>query len=100
MQGLVAVVGGTIAAGGHLTKAGTRAAVNVSPEPFTNWALSLAGDVFVLGLGTLALAYPVAALAVTLVCVACIVLLLRWLVGWVRRAATPPAQDAVRGSGA
>ncbi len=93
VQGLVAVVGGTIAAGGHLTKAGTRAAVNVSPEPFTNWALSLAGDVFVLGLGTLALAYPVAALVVTLVCVACIVLLLRWLVGWVRRAAAPPASD-------
>ena len=97
MQGLVAVVGGTIAAGGHLTKAGTRAAVNVSPEPFTNWALSLAGDVFVLGLGTLALAYPVAALVVTLVCVACIVLLLRWLVGWVRRAAAPPVADAGRG---
>ncbi len=93
VQGLVAVVGGTIAAGGHLTKAGTRAAVNVSPEPFTNWALSLAGDAFVLGLGTLALAYPVAALVVTLVCVACIVLLLRWLVGWVRRAAAPPASD-------
>jgi len=100
MQGLVAVLGGTIAAGGHLTKAGTRAAVNVSPEPFTNWALSLAGDVFVLGLGTLALAYPVAALVVTLVCVTCIVLLMRWLVGWVRRAAAPPAPDVVRGSGA
>ena len=96
VQGLVAVVGGTIAAGGHLTKAGTRAAVNVSPEPFTNWALSLAGDVFVLGLGTLALAYPVAALVVTLVCVACIVLLLRWLIGWVRRAAAPPASERPR----
>lgn len=93
VQGLVAVVGGTVAAGGHLTKAGTRAAVNVSPEPFTNWALSLAGDVFVLGLGTLALAYPMAALVVTLGCVACIVLLLRWLVGWVRRAAAPPAPE-------
>lgn len=98
MQGLVAVLGGTLAAGGHLTKAGTRAAVNVSPEPLTNWALSLAGDVFVLGLGTLALLYPVAALVVTLVCVACIVLLLRWLVGWVRRAATPDAPDVVRGA--
>jgi len=97
MQGLVAVLGGTVAAGGHLTKAGTRAAVNVSPEPFTNWALSLAGDVFVLGLGTLALAYPVMALVVTLVCVTCIVLLLRWLVGWVRRAATPPVADTGRG---
>ena len=96
VQGIVAVVGGTIAAGGHLTKAGTRAAVNVSPEPFTNWGLSLAGDVFVLGLGGLALAYPVAALVVTLVCVACIVILLRWLIGWVRRAAAPPAPEKPR----
>ena len=98
-QGLVALLGGTIAAGGHLTKAGTRAAVNISPEPFTNWALSLAGDVFVFGLGALALAYPVAALVVTLVCVVCIVLLMRWLIGWVRRAAAPPASDGVHGAG-
>ncbi len=89
MMGLVAVVGGTIAAGGHVTKAGTRAAVNLSPEPFTNWGLSLAGDVFVLGLGALAMAYPVAALVVTLVCLIAIVWLLRWLVGWIRRAASP-----------
>lgn len=90
VQALVAVTGGTIAAGGHLTKAGTRAAVNVSPEPFTNWALSLAGDVFVLGLAALALSYPLLALAVTLTCLVAIVLLLRWLIGWVRRAAAPP----------
>ena len=51
----IALVGGTLAAGGHFTKAGTRAAVNVSPEPFTNWGLSLAEDVFVIGLGVLAL---------------------------------------------
>ena len=52
------IAGGTLAAGGHLTKAGTRAAVNVSPEPFSNWAFSLAEDVFVIGLGLLALNYP------------------------------------------
>lgn len=88
LQGLVAVLGGTVAAGGHLTKAGTRAAVNVSPEPFTNWALSVAGDVFVLGLGALALKYPVAALIVTLTCLVAIALLFRWLIGWIRRAVT------------
>lgn len=98
MQALVAVMGGTIAAGGHLTKAGTRAAVNVSPEPFTNWALSLAGDAFVLGLGTLALTYPLLALAVTAVCLVAIVLLLRWLIGWVRRAATPPVEPIAAAS--
>lgn len=86
LQGLVAVVGGAVAAGGHLTKAGTRAAVNVSPEPFTNWGLSLAGDLFVFALGSLALTYPVAALAVTVTCLVVIVLILRWLIGWIRRA--------------
>ena len=55
LQGIAALAGGTLAAGGHLTKAGTRAAANMSPEPFTNWALSLAEDVFVVGLGALAL---------------------------------------------
>ncbi len=90
LQGLTAVVGGTLAAGSHFTKAGTRAAVNLSPEPFTNWSLSLAGDAFVIGLGMLALTYPVAALAVTAVCVVTIILLARWLVGWIRRAANSP----------
>ncbi len=89
LQGLTAVVGGTLAAGGHFTKAGTRAAVNLSPEPFTNWGLSLAGDAFVIGLGMLALTYPLAALAVTVVCAVTIVLLARWLVGWIRHAASP-----------
>lgn len=97
LQGIAALAGGTLAAGGHLTKAGTRAAANVSPEPFTNWALSLAEDVFVVGLGALALAYPVAALAVTTVAVVVIVLLLRWLIGWIRRAAAPP--DAAASTG-
>jgi Domain of unknown function (DUF4126) len=94
LQGLVAVVGGTLAAGGHLTKAGTRAAVNVSPEPFTNWGLSLAGDAFVIGLGVLALQYPVLALGVTIACAVAIVVLLRWLIGWVRRAAAPAPNPA------
>ncbi len=97
LQGIAALAGGTLAAGGHLTKAGTRAAANMSPEPFTNWALSLAEDVFVVGLGALALAYPVAALAVTTVAVVVIVLLLRWLIGWIRRAAAPP--DAAASTG-
>lgn len=94
MQVLVGLIGGTIATGGHLTKAGTRAAANVSPEPFTNWGLSLAGDAFVIGLGVLALKYPLIALGVTLVALVVIVLLLRWLIGWVRRAAAPPTADA------
>jgi len=64
MKGLIALLGGTVAAGSHATKSGTRAVANTSPEPFTNWILSLAEDVFVLGLSYLALAHPVAALVV------------------------------------
>ncbi len=64
IQGLVALLGGMVAAGGHVTKAGGRAMANVSPEPFSNWILSFLEDVFVVGLGFLALSYPVAALVV------------------------------------
>ena len=69
MQGLMALLGGALATGTHLTKAGTRAAANTSPEPFSNWALSLAEDVFVVGLSALALTYPVAAAIVVVICV-------------------------------
>jgi len=42
------LLGGTLAAGAHATKAGTRAAINLSPEPFTNWTASLAEDALVI----------------------------------------------------
>ena len=64
VEGLVALLGGTVAAGSHLTKTSTRAVANTSPEPVSNWALSFGEDVFVVGLGYLALAHPIAALAV------------------------------------
>jgi hypothetical protein len=41
------ILGGTMAATAHITKAGARLAANVSPEPFTNWGLSIAEDVAV-----------------------------------------------------
>jgi hypothetical protein len=41
---VAALLGGTLAATAHAAKASTRAAVNASPEPFSNIALSLAGD--------------------------------------------------------
>ena len=42
-----AILGGAIASGAHLTKAGGRALINASPEPFSNWAASAAEDVLV-----------------------------------------------------
>ena len=63
-EALAALLGGVVAAGSHLSKTSTRAAVNASPEPFSNWLLSFGEDVFVVGLGYLALAHPIAALVV------------------------------------
>src|SRR5690349_13095556 len=59
-----AILGGTLAAGSHFTKAGTRALINTSPEPFSNWAASLGEDVAVGGLLWLAIVHPLAAAAV------------------------------------
>jgi hypothetical protein len=39
-----ALLGGTLAATSHVAKATTRAAVNTSPEPFSNIGMSLLGD--------------------------------------------------------
>ena len=63
-EALAALVGGMVATGTHLTKTSSRAAANASPEPFSNWLLSLGEDLFVVGLGYLALKYPIAALVV------------------------------------
>jgi len=53
-----ALVGGSLAAGTHATKAGSRALINTSPEPFSNWAASLSEDALaVAGIWT-ALHYP------------------------------------------
>ena len=91
LEALVALLGGTIAAGSHLTKASTRVAANASPEPFSNWFLSLIEDLFVVGLGFVALKYPVAALVITVLIVVTIAMMIRWIVGklrgWRRRAA-------------
>jgi hypothetical protein len=64
---LVGLLGGTLAAGTHFTKSGTRAVANTSPEPFSNWILSLTEDAFVIGLGVVALKYPLVAAGVVIV---------------------------------
>ncbi len=43
-----AILGGSMAAGAHVTKAGTRVLINTSPEPFTNWFASVTEDVMVI----------------------------------------------------
>jgi hypothetical protein len=70
-----AILGGTLAAGSHFAKAGSRALINTSPEPFSNWGASLTEDVAVGGLLWLAIAHPLAAALV----VALLILLAIWL---------------------
>jgi len=71
-----AILGGGLAAGSHLAKAGGRAAINTSPEPFSNWTASFAEDFAVGVLLWLAFAHPLAALVV----VALLLALAAWLV--------------------
>jgi hypothetical protein len=77
-----AILGGTLAAGSHFTKAGARIVINTSPEPISNWAASFGEDLLVGTLVYLALAYPLAALAV----IALLVMLSIWLLPRLARA--------------
>ena len=53
-----AILGGTVAAGSHATKAGSRVMINTSPEPFTNWFASLGEDIAVIAGVWAALTHP------------------------------------------
>jgi hypothetical protein len=68
------ILGGGLSAVTHATKAGTRVLVNTSPEPFSNWAVSIGEDIAVIaGLWT-ALNHPV----LFLIGLAVFILLLVW----------------------
>ena len=56
------LLGGTLAAGAHFTKAGGRAVINLSPEPVSNWLASLSEDVLSLGALWAAVKFPLLAL--------------------------------------
>ena len=90
--------GGALAAGAgvaltsHLLKTGSRALLNTSPEPVSNWTASAAEDVVVVGALGLVWAYPWAALAIVLGIGAVVALALWWV--WrrlFRRAPRPVA---------
>lgn len=80
-QALVLLMGGGAAFMTHAAKAATRLAVNASPEPFSNIAVSTGEDVATAGLLALALAYPVTAAVIALVLLA----LMIWLLFVLRR---------------
>jgi len=95
VKALVALLGGAVAASSHLTKTSTRAAANTSPEPFSNWILSLGEDVFAVGLGYTALTHPVAALVIAVIVLALIavfaVVIVRTVRRWFHRRRPSPA---------
>lgn len=68
-QTAMAIMGGTLAAGTHFTKAGTRAMINTSPEPFSNAAASFSEDIVVLAGLWLMFAHPWLMLALLLLLV-------------------------------
>ncbi len=86
---IAALLGGTLAATSHIAKATTRAAVNTSPEPFSNLAMSLLGDGLVPAALWLSWVHPFAFLAMLAVAVVAmlvaIALLWRFLRGLGRR---------------
>ena len=74
------LLGGTLAAGTHVAKTGTRALINTSPEPFSNIAASCAEDVSVLGGLALAISHPITFLCLLALFVALLIWLLPKLV--------------------
>lgn len=71
-----AILGGTLAAGTHLAKAGSRALINTSPEPFTNVSASLSEDALVLGGMFTAFHYPLVFLVLLVLFIALVLWLL------------------------
>ncbi|MFH8578146.1 DUF4126 domain-containing protein [Streptomyces zaomyceticus] len=78
-------VGGSTALLSHFVKAGTRMAVNTSPEPFSNVALSLAEDLGVAAIVTFAIFHPVAAASIAAVLLALGLAILVFLAQRIRR---------------
>jgi uncharacterized membrane protein len=94
LTGVIALLGGTVAASSHATKAGTRVAANTSPEPFSNWLLSLVEDAFVIGLSFITLKYPLIALAVSVVVMVLLLMVARSIWKWLTKREAEPLPTA------
>ena len=84
-QVIAALAGGGIALTSHTAKASTRAAANVSPEPFSNWFLSVAEDILSVSVVWLATSYPVIAITVVLLLIAAAIYMIYKLSRFARR---------------
>jgi hypothetical protein len=84
-QMVAALAGGSVALTSHTAKASTRAAANVSPEPFSNWVLSFTEDVIALFLVWISASHPLVALAIVFLFLALAVAIIVKLSHLVRR---------------
>lgn len=78
-------IGGSTALASHTVKAGTRMAINTSPEPFSNFAMSTAEDLGVAGILTFAMFHPEAAAIIAGVLLLAGLLALFFLISRIRR---------------
>lgn len=103
------ILGGTLSAGAHFTKAGSRVLINTSPEPFSNWTASICEDLLVIaGLWT-ALNHPILFIVLLVVFIALVIWLAPKLwrgvkkvcakIGSWFRGKSPNNQPAARASG-
>ena len=81
-----ALLAGGVALTSHGTKASARAAANTSPEPFSNWALSLGEDALAVWLTWLATVHPTATIVVVVILMAFAAFVLFHLFRFLRRA--------------
>src|SRR5580693_5543611 len=81
-----ALLAGGVALTSHGTKASARAAVNTSPEPFSNWILSFGEDLLAVWLTWMATAHPWATTIIVVALVALSIFLLYHLFRFARRA--------------
>ncbi|MBK3565484.1 MULTISPECIES: DUF4126 domain-containing protein [unclassified Streptomyces] len=79
------LIGGSTALASHTVKAGTRMAINTSPEPFSNIVVSLAEDLGVGGIVSFAMFHPQAAAIIAAVLLAAGLTVLFFLVSRIRR---------------
>lgn len=89
---IAGLVGGGIALTSHTAKASTRAAVNVSPEPFSNWFLSLLEDAVSFVVVWLTVSHPIAAIVIVAGLVLIAALVIWKLSNLVRNAFRRPAR--------
>jgi hypothetical protein len=85
MGWIAAILGGSLAATSHAAKMTTRAAVNTSPEPFSNMAVSLAEDGLVVFMLWLSATHPVIFAIVLVISIVLAVILLVVLVRFLRK---------------